>query len=58
MVVTLRLIVDFEPLKLLKVYEGICFGHIMLKACYYAINDDKISTRLISVNVKDAHVGL
>jgi hypothetical protein len=58
MAVVLLSVVDCEPLKLLKVYEGICFGHVMYKACQYATNDNKISTRLRSVNAKDAHVGL
>jgi hypothetical protein len=29
----LRFIIDYEPLKLLQVYEGNCFGHAMFKTC-------------------------
>ncbi len=58
MATTLQLIVDCEPLKLLRGYEGTCFGHIMSTTCQYATNDDKVSIGLRSVNVKDAHVGL
>jgi len=33
MATTLYLIVDCEPLKLLRGYEGTCFGHIMSTTC-------------------------
>jgi hypothetical protein len=26
-------IIDYEPLNILRVYEGTCFGHVMSKAC-------------------------
>jgi hypothetical protein len=26
-------IIDFQFLKLIKVYKGTCFGHVMFKAC-------------------------
>jgi len=29
---TLRPIIDCEFLKIIKVYEGMCFGHVMFKA--------------------------
>jgi len=58
MAVALQSIVDYEPLKLLKVYEGTCFRHVMFKVCQYVTNDDKISIGLKSVNVKDARAGL
>jgi hypothetical protein len=32
MVVVLHSIIDYEPLKILKVYEGTCFRHVMFKA--------------------------
>ncbi len=44
-------IIDYEPLKLLQLYEGICFGHVMSKAYQYAMNDDKVSMSLTLVNV-------
>jgi hypothetical protein len=40
MVVVLHSIIDYEPLRILKVYEGTCFGHVMSKACQYATNDE------------------
>jgi hypothetical protein len=33
MVATLHFIIDCEPLKIFRVYEGTCFGHAMFKAC-------------------------
>jgi hypothetical protein len=29
-----------------------CFGHIMLKACQYAMNDEKVTNDLKHVSVK------
>jgi hypothetical protein len=52
MVITLRSIIEYEPLKLLRIYEGICFGHVMFKMCLYATNDDKVSTSFTLVNAK------
>jgi hypothetical protein len=54
MAYALNSIVDCEPLKVIKVYEGTCFGHVMYKACKYVINDHKISKGLMQVSVKDA----
>jgi hypothetical protein len=51
-------IIDNEPLKILKVYEGTCFGHVMSKARQYATNDDKIFVGLRNVSVKEAQSGL
>jgi hypothetical protein len=33
MATTLHSIIDCEPLKILRVYEGTCFRHVMSKAC-------------------------
>jgi hypothetical protein len=49
-------IVDYDPLKLHRVYKG--FGHVMFKACLYATNDGKIFVWLKNVSVKDAQAGL
>jgi hypothetical protein len=46
MAITLRSVVDYCPLKLQWVYEGMCFGDIMFKACQYATNDEKVTTSL------------
>jgi hypothetical protein len=51
-VTTLRSIIEYEPLKLLWIYEVICFGHVMFKVCLYATNDDKVYTSLTLVNEK------
>jgi hypothetical protein len=53
MVATMHSIINYEPLKILRVYEGTCFGHVMSKACQYATNDDKISIGLKNVSVKE-----
>jgi hypothetical protein len=42
MVATLHSIIDYEPLKIFRVYEGTCFGHVISKACQYVTNDDKV----------------
>jgi hypothetical protein len=52
MVVAMDSIIDYEPLKILGVYESTCFGHVMSKAYQYATNDDKISIGLKNVSVK------
>ncbi len=32
MAITLHSIIDCEPLKIFRVYEGTCFGHVMFNA--------------------------
>jgi hypothetical protein len=54
MVTTMHSIIDYEPLKILRVYEGTYFGHVMSKGCQYATNDHKISIGLKNVNVKES----
>jgi hypothetical protein len=58
MATTLQLIINCELLKLLRVYEGTCFGHVMSKMCQYAMNVDKVLVGLTLVNVKDVQIGL
>jgi len=41
MATTPHSIINYEPLKVLKVYQYICFEHVMSKACQYATNDNK-----------------
>jgi hypothetical protein len=41
MATTLCSIIHYFPLKSQRVYEGVCFGHIMFKACQYATNDER-----------------
>ncbi len=52
MATTLQSIIKHEPLKLLQVHEGICFGHVMFKVCLYATNDDKVSKSLTLANAQ------
>jgi hypothetical protein len=58
MATTLRSIIDYEPFKLLRVYEGTCFQHLMYKTCQYVMNDDKVSEGLSLVSVKDVQISL
>jgi hypothetical protein len=58
MVTTLRSFIDFELLKLLWVYEGICFGHAMFKTYQYAANDEKVFASFTLVNVKETQTSL
>ncbi len=52
MATTMCSIIDCHYLKLQRVYEGMCLGHIMFKACQYAINDEKVIVGLKQVDVK------
>jgi hypothetical protein len=53
MVIILHSIIDCEPLKIFKVYEGACFGHVMLKAYQYTTNDNKIFVGLRNITLKE-----
>jgi len=54
MVATMHFVINYEPLKILRVYEGTCFGHVMSKACQYATNDDKIYVGLRNVSERNS----
>jgi hypothetical protein len=58
MATTLHFIVDYEPLKSLRVYEGTWFRHVMFKAYQSNTNDNKVFVGLQHVSVKDAQLGL
>ncbi len=58
MVATLHSIFDCEPMKIFRVYEGTCFGHVMSKAYQYVTNDDNFFVGLEHVNVKNAWISL
>jgi hypothetical protein len=45
-------------MKIFRVYEGKCFGHVMSNACEYVTNDDKAFVGLEHVSVKDAQASL
>jgi hypothetical protein len=53
MVATLHSIIDYEPLKNFRFYEGTCFKHVISKGCRYAMNDDKVFIGLKNVSVKE-----
>jgi len=53
MATTLHSIIKCGPFKKIKVYEDICFEHVMSKACQYATNDNKYFIQLKNVNVKE-----
>jgi hypothetical protein len=52
MVITLQSIIDYEPLKMLWVYEGTYFGHVMPKVGQHTTNDDKVFVGQTLVSVK------
>ncbi len=54
----LRSIIDYDTFKLLCVYEGICFKHVMCKTCQYVTNDDKVYTSLTLVSMTDVQTSL
>jgi hypothetical protein len=47
MAIALCFIIDCEPLKLIKVYEGTCLEHAMYKVYKYAINNEKVFKGLV-----------
>jgi hypothetical protein len=53
MLIILHSIIDCEPLKIFKVYEGTCFGHVMLKAYQYITNDNKKFVKLRNMTLKE-----
>ncbi len=44
MINVLKQIVNYEELKILAPFEGVCFGHAFLKTCQYAISDEKVTS--------------
>jgi hypothetical protein len=47
-------IVSFEKLVILALFEGVCFGHALSKACQYATFNEKVILGLQLVNIKFA----
>jgi len=58
MAMILHSIINYEPLKILKVYKGTCLGHVMSKACPYATNDEIFYVGLKNVNVNKTQISL
>jgi hypothetical protein len=51
-VITLRSIIDYEPFKMLWLYEGTYFGHVMPKTSQHTTYDDNVFVGSNLVNVK------
>ncbi len=58
MAITSWPIIDCDSLKLLCIYEDICFGHVMSKVSQYGTNDDQVSMGLILVILKEVQISL
>jgi len=54
MVATMHSVINYEPLKILRVYEGTCFAHLMSKAYQYATKNDKIYVGLRNVSERNS----
>jgi hypothetical protein len=50
---TFIFIVSCEPLQLPQLFVGFCFGHVMSKACQYAMNEIKVGAGMKELNLKD-----
>jgi hypothetical protein len=58
MAIILHSIIDYEPLKIIKVYEGTYFEYDMSKACLYGTNYNNFFVELRNVTVPKIHVTL
>lgn len=58
MTTALMLVISYEALNLLQLFDGTCFGHAMSKVAQYAIDDDRISKNLALMSVKFAQTSL
>jgi hypothetical protein len=47
----LKQIVNYEKLKILTPFEGVCFGHALLKVCQHATSNEKVSSGLQHVSI-------
>jgi hypothetical protein len=45
-------IVNYHPLGLIVIWQGLCFGHAFNKTCQYTCNDIKVSIDFREVNLK------
>jgi hypothetical protein len=45
-------IVNYSPLGLVILWQGLCFGHVFSKTCLYACNDTKIYVGFRVINLK------
>ena len=50
----LKTVVTCEALEVVELFEGVCFGHAMNKACQYATTDDKVWEGLQPASIKSA----
>ncbi len=51
-------IVSCEPLQLPQPFVGFCFGHVMSKACQYAMNEFKPGAGMKELSLKNVQVFL
>ncbi len=51
---TFTFIMSCEPLQLFQLFVGFCFGHVMSKACQYAMNEIKVGVGMKESNLRDA----
>lgn len=53
LVVALTYIVSCAPLQIASPFIGICFGHIMFKACQYVANETKVGVEMKEVSLME-----
>lgn len=51
-------VVSCEPLGLTTPYVGVCFGHVMSKACQYATDDTKVCNGMEDISLKQVQAAL
>lgn len=51
-------VVSCEPLGLTRPYAGVCFGHVMSKACQYATDDSKVCRDFKEISLKEVQSAL
>ena len=54
----LQLTVSCDVLDIKQPYVGVCFGHVMSKACQYATDDDKVCREMKELSLKSAQAAL
>ncbi len=57
-ITTLTFVVSCEPLQLFQPFISFCFGHVMSKACQYAMNEAKVGVGMKEIGLKDVQAAL
>ncbi len=52
--ITFIYVISCEPLQLFQPFAGFYFGHVVPKACQYAMNEINVGVGMKEVNLKDA----